>query len=158
MEDTIATSFAMHNKAVLEMVNGIFKHGVYYFKEAVDIKEALLGPSHKSVLETYEQLAIAMYGLGAYEECHSILRTIHSRSESKALVARTWNAIACLHFQKGDMKFAFKCVSRAVVMHESSVAADLASTIALANKGYMQMAADLEEGRETLQEADEVSS
>jgi tetratricopeptide (TPR) repeat protein len=143
----------MHNKGVLEMANGIFKYAVYYFKEAADIKEALLGPKHNSVLETLEQLAIAMYGMGAYDQSHATLRSIHSRSHSRVLAARTWNAIACLHFQKGEYDFALKCAERAVILHKEK---EVMQTIALANQGYMQLIGDIKEGRKTLKVADEV--
>lgn len=152
LEDTLTTAFAMHNKGVLEMANGIFKYAVYYFKEAADIKEALLGPKHNSVLETLEQLAIAMYGMGAYDQSHATLRSIHSRSHSRVLAARTWNAIACLHFQKGEYDFALKCAERAVILHEEK---EVMQTIALANQGYMQLIGDIKEGRKTLKVADE---
>lgn len=136
------------------MVNGIFKYAAYYFKESSDIKEAVLGSKHNSVIETMEQLAIAMYGLGAYAPCHATLRSIHSRSNSRALAARTWNAIAIVHFQKGEFDFAFKCAQRATVKNDQS---ELSATIAMANLGYMQMAQKMPEGQKTLAAAEEVS-
>mmetsp|Transcript_16765 Transcript_16765/g.27825 ORF Transcript_16765/g.27825 Transcript_16765/m.27825 type:complete len:169 (+) Transcript_16765:721-1227(+) len=142
----------MHNKAVLEMVNGIFKHAVYYFKESADIKEALLGSKHNSVIETMEQLAIGMYGMEAYDPCHATLRSIHSRSISRSLAARTWNAIALVHFQKGEYDFAFKCANRATVKHDET---ELSATIALANLGYMQITQGIPEGRAILESAEE---
>jgi tetratricopeptide (TPR) repeat protein len=154
LEDTLTTSFAMHNKAVLEMVNGIFKYAVYYFKEAADIKETLLGKKHNSVIETMEQLAVAMYGMEAYDQCHSTLRSIHSRCTSRALAARTWNAIAVVHFQKGEYDFAFKCAKRATIKYEES---ELSATIARANLGYMQISRGEPEGKATLESAGEVS-
>ena len=145
----------MHNKAVLEMVNGIFKYAVYYFKEAADIKEALLGSRHKSVLETLEQLAIAMYGMEAYDQSHATLRCIYARSSSRILGTRIWNGIACLHFQKGDYDFAIQCATRATARRDDD---EVAPRIALANLGYMQLARGLEQGRITLNRADEVSA
>lgn len=150
LEDTLTTAFAMHNKAVLEMVNGIFKYAVYYFKEAADIKEALLGSRHKSVLETLEQLAIAMYGMEAYDQSHATLRCIYARSSSRILGTRIWNGIACLHFQKGDYDFAIQCATRATARRDDD---EVAPRIALANLGYMQLARGLEEGRITLNRA-----
>jgi tetratricopeptide (TPR) repeat protein len=154
LEDTLTTSFAMHNKAVLEMVNGIFKYAVNYFKEAADIKEALLGKKHTSVIETMEQLAVAMYGMEAYDQCHSTLRSIHSRCNSRAFEARTWNAIAVVHFQKGEHDFAFECARHATIKYEES---EWSATIALANLGYIQLSRGEAEGKATLESAEEVS-
>jgi hypothetical protein len=151
----MTTVFAMHNKAVLEMVNGIFKYAVYYFKEAADIKEVLLGSKHNSVIETLEQLAVAMYGMEAYDQSHATLRCIHARSSSRVLATRIWNGIACLHFQKGEYDFAFKCVRRAMVGNDEG---EVAPTIAMANHGYMQLAQGIAAGRETLIAADDVSA
>mmetsp|Transcript_94 Transcript_94/g.131 ORF Transcript_94/g.131 Transcript_94/m.131 type:complete len:355 (+) Transcript_94:102-1166(+) len=133
VEDTIATAFALHSKGVLEMINGVFKYAVYYFKEATDIKESLFGPKHNSTLESMEQLAIALYGFGYYAESHSTLRTIHSRSRSPVLAARIWNSLACLHFQKGDSPFALKCSERGSQLEAS----ELMTTIAIANYGFI---------------------
>lgn len=151
----MTTAFAMHNKAVLEMVNGIFKYAVYYFKEAADIKEVLLGSKHNSVIETLEQLAVAMYGMEAYDQCHATLRCIHARSNSRVLATRIWNGIACLHFQKGEYEFAVKCARRAMVRKGKD---EVAPTIAMANHGYMQLAQGIAAGRETLIVADDVSN
>lgn len=145
----------MHNKAVLEMVNGIFKYAVYYFKEAADIKEALLGSRHNSVLESLEQLAIAMYGLEIYDQSYATLRSIHARSSSRFLATRIWNGIACLHFQKGEYEFAIQCATRATARRDKD---EVAPKIALANLGYMQLARGLEDGRITLKAADAVSA
>mmetsp|Transcript_20657 Transcript_20657/g.23574 ORF Transcript_20657/g.23574 Transcript_20657/m.23574 type:complete len:351 (-) Transcript_20657:185-1237(-) len=151
IEDTIATAFAMHNKGVLEMINGVFKYAVYYFKESADIKEALLGPRHNSTLESMEQLAIALYGFGYLAESHATLRTIHSRSKSPILAARIWNSLACLHYQKGDFSFAIKCAARGSQLE----ALDLTATISLVNRGYILLSLGREDGRRYLKIAEE---
>ena len=155
LEDTLTTAFTMHNKAVLEMVNGIFKHAIYYFKEAADIKEAFLGPKHKSVLETLEQLAVAMYGAELYNQSLATFRYIHARSTSHALATRIWNGIACIHFRRGKHDFAFQCAIRASARQGED---EVAPRIALANHGYMQLSRGKREGRATLKAADTVST
>lgn len=152
VEDTIATAFAMHSKGVLEMINGVFKYAVYYFKEAADIKESLFGPKHSSTLESMEQLAIALYGFGYYAESHATLRTIHIRSKSRVLAARIWNSLACLHFQKGDAVFALKCSERGIQLEAS----ELMTTISMANYGFILLSQGDSDGLRHLVNAEKV--
>ena len=152
IEDSLTAAFLLHNKGVLEMVNGIFNYAVHYFQESAELKEALLGEKHKSTVETAEQLAIGLYGYRAYEESQTVFRSLHGRSTSMALTARVWNGLACLHYQMGDKEFAVKCAGRAAALEDVL----LTATVAMANKGYIELCMGNADGLKTLEQAEEV--
>jgi len=109
----------LHNLGVLQMWAGRYEESLAYFNKAIGVRIRTMTFNHPSVAVSLSKVALAYFALEQLDKALEALeKALDVRKTCQQLgnleVAKLYNNIAAIHYQKGDKKSALKKLKEAL--------------------------------------------
>jgi tetratricopeptide (TPR) repeat protein len=117
---------ALHNVAIANLRSGNLDDAMDAIEEAIKIRSRALGRKHSKVTDSLVEYGIILLSMEEYDDALKVFEGALSMrkneklvnqgdaNERKLRIAKIWNNIGCVHFEKGDFTKAREAFDEAI--------------------------------------------